>query len=50
MIVGNQIRSYRKEHKLSQMDLAENYLDQVKRFLIGKIKSYPDLYNLIALT
>ncbi|WP_133945207.1 MULTISPECIES: helix-turn-helix transcriptional regulator [Staphylococcus] len=23
MIVGNQIRSYRKEHKLSQMDLAE---------------------------
>ena len=44
MIVGNQIRSYRKEHKLSQMDLAENYLDQVKRFLIGKIKEVILIY------
>ncbi len=49
--VGNQIRYYRKENKLSQVELAEKiYVSSQTISNWENERSYPDLHNLIALT
>ncbi|WP_281198144.1 helix-turn-helix domain-containing protein [Staphylococcus schleiferi] len=51
MDVGNQIRYYRKENKLSQVELAEKiYVSSQTISNWENERSYPDLHNLIALT